>query len=158
MLYLPLSASVHYLPVINYFFPDIFVLCFSSGLHYWFQGTLGPASPETWVCREHVFPLQGNSSRKLDRMQNFQTPWHRAVPIHADWWHISDTWLVLTSMLPPFLMAVGSSQHTDHLLVFRFVVVCVICCIIAYVFTVLQMHPLGNRRPLLPGGWSHHLG
>lgn len=42
---------------LKWFFPDIFVLCLSSGLHYWFQGTLGPASPETRVCREHIFPL-----------------------------------------------------------------------------------------------------
>lgn len=45
-------------------------LCPPTGLHYWFQGSLGSASPETWVCREHLFPLQGSFSSTLDSTQS----------------------------------------------------------------------------------------
>lgn len=35
----------------------------SAGLHHWFQGSLGSTPPEAWVCREHLFPLQGDLPR-----------------------------------------------------------------------------------------------
>lgn len=51
---------------------DPFVLPHPSpGIHYWFQGTLGPTSLEAWVCREHLFPLQGNLSSSLTRCRSF---------------------------------------------------------------------------------------